>query len=85
MGSGLQGTAGGPAADPGDRYGVREEEAMATVTSNAALAMGLEQECGRIVPGGQADLTLLDGSPLRLATAVRYTLSGGRVIYRQEK
>ena len=67
------------------RYGVREEEAMATVTSNAALAMGLEQECGRIVPGGQADLTLLDGSPLRLATAVRYTLSGGRVIYRQEK
>ena len=65
------------------RFGAGEEAAMATITRNAAQAMGLEATRGCIAPGYAADLTLLDGSPLRLATAVRYTLAGGKIIYQR--
>lgn len=65
------------------RFGADEEAAMATITRNAAQAMGLEATRGCIAPGYAADLTLLDGSPLRLATAVRYTLAGGKIIYQR--
>ena len=37
MGSGIQGTAGGPEADPGDRYGVREERLLTGATVITAL------------------------------------------------
>lgn len=63
------------------RYGVEEQAAMAAVTCNAARAMGLEEEWGTLAPGMRADLVLLDGSPLRLATAVRYTFIGGQKAY----
>ena len=65
------------------RFGAEEEAAMATITRNAAQAMGLEATHGRIAPGYAADLTLLDGSPLRLATAVRYTLAEGKIVYQR--
>lgn len=65
------------------RFGAEEEAAMATITRNAAQAMGLEASRGCIAPGYAADLTLLDGSPLRLATAVRYTLAGGKIVYQR--
>ena len=54
---------------------------MAAVTCNAASAMGLEDGWGRLAPGRQADMVLLDGSPLRLATAVRNTVIHGQVAY----
>ena len=60
---------------------VEEQAAMAAVTCNAARAMGLEEEWGTLAPGMRADLVLLDGSPLRLATAVRYTFIGGQKVY----
>ena len=65
------------------RFGAGEEAAMATITRNAAQAMGLEATRGCIAPGYAADLTLLDGSPLRLATAVRYTLAEGKIVYQR--
>lgn len=65
------------------RFGAKEEAAMATITRNAAQAMGLEASRGCIAPGYAADLTLLDGSPLRLATAVRYTLVEGKIVYQR--
>ena len=65
------------------RFGAEEEAAMATITRNAAQAMGLEASRGCIAPGYAADLTLLDGSPLRLATAVRYTLAEGKIVYQR--
>lgn len=65
------------------RHGAREEDAMAAVTRTAARALGLGSSHGRIAPGYAADLTLLDGSPLRLATAVRCTIVDGRIIYQR--
>lgn len=63
------------------RYGVEEKAAMAAVTSHAACAMGLDEDWGILAPGRRADLVLLDGSPLRLATAVRCTVIRGQVAY----
>lgn len=65
------------------RHGASEEDAMSTVTRSAACALGLGSSHGRLAPGYAADLTLLDGSPLRLATAVRYTLVEGRIVYQR--
>ena len=63
------------------RYGVEERAAMAAVTIHAACAMGLDADWGMLAPGRRADLVLLDGSPLRLATAVRCTVIHGQVAY----
>jgi imidazolonepropionase len=41
-------------------YGLRPMEALAAATVNAAVALGLDDEVGRIQPGGRADLVVLD-------------------------
>lgn len=41
-------------------YGLRPLEALATATVNAAAALGLEHEVGRVAPGYRADLVVLD-------------------------
>lgn len=41
-------------------YGLRPLEALAGATVNAAHALGLGDGAGRIVPGGRADLVVLD-------------------------
>jgi imidazolonepropionase-like amidohydrolase len=56
--------------------GLSTEQALATITSSAALACGVEQDTGRLAPGLAADLTMVDGDlrsdlePLRRPTAV---------------
>ncbi len=54
----------------------------------AALAggVGLEGKAGRIAPGMEADLVVLDGGPsrdIRALARVRDTLRQGRIIYRR--
>ncbi|MFN2388591.1 MAG: imidazolonepropionase [Actinomycetota bacterium] len=41
-------------------YGLRPSEALAAATVNAAFALGLDGEAGRIEPGARADLVILD-------------------------
>ncbi len=41
-------------------FGLRPEEALAGVTRHAARALGLQDECGRLVPGLCADLVVWD-------------------------
>jgi len=56
--------------------GLSTEEALATATSSAAAACGLERETGRLAPGLAADLLAVDGDlrsdlePLRFPTSV---------------
>lgn len=56
--------------------GLSTEQALATATSSAAVACGLERHTGRLVPGLAADLLAVDGDlrsdlePLRSPTAV---------------
>ena len=55
------------------------EDALATVTTTPARALGLEEERGRIAPGYVADLTLLSPD-----LAVRGTVVNGEVVYTAE-
>ena len=49
------------------------EEALAGVTRNAASALGLEQECGRLAPGLAADFALWDiAVPAELAYRIGF-------------
>ena len=59
---------------------------LASLTTNPARRFGLEGKAGRIAPGMEADLVVLDGDPSRDIGAlarVRYTLRQGRIIYRR--
>ena len=58
------------------RVGLSPDQALATATSSAAVACGVERQTGRLVPGMAADLLVVDGDlrsdleALRSPTAV---------------
>jgi imidazolonepropionase-like amidohydrolase len=63
--------------------GVPPSEALAAATAVAARACGLERRTGRLAPGLDADLLLVDGDPLGDITALqrpRVVVSRGRRI-----
>jgi hypothetical protein len=66
------------------RYGMKEDEALKSVTLHGAEAVGLEARIGSIAPGKDADLVFLDGEPFDLLTSVRKVLVDGRVEYKKE-
>lgn len=43
-------------------YGLRPLEALAAATVNAAFALGLHDELGRLTPGARADAVVIEGS-----------------------
>lgn len=64
------------------RAGLTPEEAIATATTNAAAALGLERESGSIRVGYRADLIGIAGDPLRNARDlhnVALVIAGGRI------
>ncbi len=69
--------------------GMTPEEAVVAITQNAACAIGLDAEAGRIEAGRRADLVVLDAPayvhlPYRLGTnLVRTVVAGGRVVVSQ--
>ena len=72
-------------------YGLRPLEALAAATVNAAYALGLEDEVGRLAPGLRADAVVLDASsfehvPYRPdADLVLAVLCGGELVYVAER
>jgi len=64
------------------RAGMEREQALQTITLDAARLLGVEDECGSIEPGKRADLTIFDGDPLMLASDRVVTLCGGHVIHK---
>jgi imidazolonepropionase-like amidohydrolase len=62
--------------------GLRREDALAPVTTNAARLLGLEEQLGTIEPGKLADLVVLDGDPredLSLLATPSVVISRGNV------
>ena len=63
--------------------GMSNRQALASATTVAARALGMESEIGRIATGYSADIIAVDGDPLadiRALEQVRWTMVRGRVI-----
>ena len=62
--------------------GLTPSQALQTATTNAAQALGLQDDLGTIEAGKLADLTFLGANPLddiRNARDVRRVMKGGRI------
>ncbi len=66
------------------RYGMKEADALKSITINEAEAVGLEKRIGSIEAGKDADLVLLDGEPFEFLTSVETVIIDGKVEYRKE-
>jgi imidazolonepropionase-like amidohydrolase len=65
------------------RFGMRPEETLRAATVEAAAALGLEREIGRVTPGFAADLIAVEGDPLvdvRVLEGVKSVMKSGREI-----
>ena len=63
--------------------GMDEWGALRAITIDAARICRVDERVGSIRPGKDADLVLLDGSPLELASTVRMTIIDGEIVWQQ--
>ena len=66
------------------KIGMKPVEALRAATSIAARVTGMEQRIGKLLPGYQADIVVLNGNPLEHieeTAHVRMTIKGGKVVY----
>ena len=66
------------------KEGLGEEEALRAITLNAARICRVDKRLGSLRAGKDADIVLLDGSPLRIATSVQMTLIDGQAVYKKD-
>jgi len=59
-------------------YGLPEEEALKSVTLNAAKVLGVDADVGSITAGKRANLIITDGSPLQPTTQIKGIFIAGR-------
>jgi imidazolonepropionase-like amidohydrolase len=80
--------------DPTDEYvylqgaGLTYAQILAALTTAPTERLGLAARRGRLAPGLDADLAVVEGDPerdIRALARVRYTLRGGRVIFERER
>ncbi len=67
------------------RTGVGEEDALSTVTINAARVLDIDDRIGSLEPGKDADFVIFDGDPLHYATFVETALVNGKVVYEKAR
>jgi imidazolonepropionase-like amidohydrolase len=68
------------------RYGdLTEEEALKTITWNAAWQLGVENRVGSIEVGKDADLAVWNGHPLSVFSNVETTLIDGEVFFDKQR
>lgn len=60
--------------------GLTFEEALASITIDAARILGIERRVGSLEPGKDADIALYDGDPFELTTHCIGVLSGGQIV-----
>jgi imidazolonepropionase-like amidohydrolase len=61
-------------------YGLPFDQALATITIDAARLLGIDSRVGSIVAGKDADLALFDGDPFEYTTRVTAVLIDGVVV-----
>lgn len=68
--------------------GMTFRQILASLTTAPAERFGDSDRLGRIAPGLTADIVVLNGDPvqdIRAFAAVRYTIRGGKLIYRADR
>ena len=63
------------------RYGVSEDDAIKSVTKNAAWIAGVDQFTGTIEVGKDADLAVFNGHPFDIFSLVQKTVIDGVVVF----
>ena len=69
------------AAALGAAHGMPEEEALRSITINAARAVGIADRVGSLEPGKDADIAIFDGNPLNCLNLCCATYIDGRLVY----
>lgn len=67
------------------KEGLGEENALRAITLDAARICRVDARLGSLEAGKDADLAIFDGSPLEVRSSVRFTVIGGRVVYRADE
>ena len=67
------------------RGGCSEQAALASITIEPARMMGLEDRIGSIEKGKDADILILNGTPLDYRTYVETAMVNGRTVYDRNK
>jgi imidazolonepropionase-like amidohydrolase len=65
--------------------GLRFEEALATITIDAAKILGVQDRVGSIEAGKHADLALFDGDPFEYTTHCTTTIIDGRIVHNEPR
>jgi len=60
--------------------GLSFDDALATITRDAAVILGVDQKVGTLAPGKDADLALFDGDPFEYTTHVTGVVIRGAVV-----
>jgi imidazolonepropionase-like amidohydrolase len=80
--------------DPTDEYvymqgaGLSYEQILASLTTAPAQRFGRAARTGRLAPGLDADVAVVEGQPeqdVRALARVRYTLRGGRILFERAR
>ena len=67
------------------RGGMTGEQALRTITLDAARVLDVDDRVGSIEVGKDADFAITDGDLLSYQTLVRWTIVNGRIVYDKEQ
>lgn len=65
------------------REGMEEEEALRSITINAAEALNVAHRVGSIEPGKDADIVVYSGHPFDLRNKVKFVMINGEIVKNQ--
>lgn len=65
------------------KAGMKEEDAMKSITITPAKILGLDEKIGSIKEGKDADIVVWDKHPLDVMANVLYTIINGEVVYKK--
>jgi len=66
------------------KYGLDRDLALKGLTLHAAETLGVADRVGSIEKGKDADLVILGGDPLELASAVQVVIVNGKIVFQRE-
>lgn len=67
------------------RGGMSNDDALATITINAARILGIDDRVGSLEVGKDADMVIADGDMLHFMTQVHYTIVNARIVYEKSQ